>query len=251
VNTCPEPSAPPTQNTAWCAVVGHGCAAAEPETVSALRRRYGNPILKQSDEQTLAALAAVHQAIDSYRLDAASFSNWGSIAGPRFLGRASMVVALRRFAEEGAWGISPHMIPHHSLHSVSGTISQALRMHGPNFGAGGGPEAASEAMLTAAALLSAGQAPGLWVVLTHCCPDPSTAFADARAVALALTSVSADWRGPCLEVGALPADDATWAPFDPDQLAQALVGARPACWRLGCGGWLRVHPAASPGEGES
>jgi hypothetical protein len=95
------------------------------------------------------------------------------VAAPRFLGRATLTTALQRFAAEGAWGISPHLIPHRSLHAVSGTISQALQIHGPNFGVGGGPGAEVEAMLTGAALLSAGEVPGVWVVLTGWHPEPA------------------------------------------------------------------------------
>jgi hypothetical protein len=58
------------------------------------------------------------------------------------------------------------VIPHRSLHSVSGTISQALKIHGPNFGVGGGPHGAAKAMLAAGALLECEPVSGVWVILT-------------------------------------------------------------------------------------
>lgn len=135
---------------------------------------YGEPLpasfLKHADEQTVAGLGAVFQAIDESGLHSTCFKDWGVVAAPRFLGRPAMAAALQRFATEGAWGVSPHLIPHRSLHSMSGTVSQALKIYGPNFGVGGGPGGAIEALLSAMALLERKRLPGVWVVLT--CLDP-------------------------------------------------------------------------------
>jgi hypothetical protein len=121
--------------------------------------------LKHADEQTVVGLAAVLQAIHSSELRSASFGDWGIVAAPCFLGRSLLAAALHRFAVEGAWGMSPHFIPHHSGHSVSGTISQVLKSHGPNFGAGGGPGGAVDALVSGAVLIDANHLPGAWVVL--------------------------------------------------------------------------------------
>jgi hypothetical protein len=126
--------------------------------------------LKHADEQTVAGLAAVYKAIHTAGLSANAFGDWGVLAAPRFLGRPAMAAALQRFQAEGAWGVSPHLIPHRSLHSISGTVSQALKIHGPNFGVGGGPGGAVEVLLAAAAMLEGKKLPGVWVVLT--CLDP-------------------------------------------------------------------------------
>jgi hypothetical protein len=83
-----------------------------------------------------------------------------------------MAAALQRFAAEGAWGVSPHLIPHRSRHSISGTVSQALKIHGPNFGVGGGPGGTVEVLLAATALLEGKRLPGVWIVLT--CLDPES-----------------------------------------------------------------------------
>ena len=98
-------------------------------------------------------------------LHATSFRDWGVVAAPRFLGQPAMAAALKRFQAEGAWGVSPHLIPHRSLHSISGTVSQALKIHGPNFGVGGGPGGPADALLAAAAMLEGQHLPGVWLVL--------------------------------------------------------------------------------------
>ncbi|HTU17066.1 MAG TPA: hypothetical protein VMG10_03325 [Gemmataceae bacterium] len=174
------------------------------ESLPDLRRNpgpcYRDPLLacflKHADEQTVVGLCAVYQAIQNGHLQATDFRDWGVLAAPRFLGRPAMATALQRFAVEGAWGVSPHLIPHRSLHSISGTVSQALKIHGPNFGVGGGPGGAVEVLLAATALLESKQLPGVWVVLT--CLDPElppeetgrmAAGTHAVGLALALTPI--------------------------------------------------------------
>jgi hypothetical protein len=247
-------------------LAAHAALSVPPEELPARRQNPGPTalpagLLKHADEQTVAGLAAVCRAAHDRGLGAAGCADWGVLAAPRFLGRTALAAALQRFDEEGAWGISPHLIPHRSLHSVSGTVSQALGLHGPNFGVGGGPDAAAEALLLAATVLAAGRVPGLWLVVTGGLPeadlpDPLPASAQAgatlswQAVALALVPGDAGDR-PRLEVGAGPAPDAARWPFvDLDSLMQALGGfaVRPAHWRLGCGGWARLCPAAAPRE---
>jgi hypothetical protein len=131
------------------------------------------------------------------------------VAASRFMGRTALAAALVRFKAEGAWGLSPHLIPHRSLHSLSGTVSQALKIHGPNFGSGGGPGGAADALLTGAAMLPGGL-PGVWVVLTGWEPEPATDDQGrvitpdcvCNAVALALMPVSHD---PRLSLRVVPA----------------------------------------------
>jgi hypothetical protein len=155
-------------------------------SAGAERKRESSSFLKHADEQTIVGLAAVFEAIRTggsaeENPEAGStpgrFRDWGVVACPRFLGRSAMVATLQRFRAEGAWGVSPHLIPHHSLHSLSGTISQFLAIHGPNFGTGGGPGGEREALLTAFALLHGQQLPGVWVVCTRL--DPESAPDDA------------------------------------------------------------------------
>lgn len=161
-----------------CDVAADAVRRVNLESVPELRRNPGpshrEPLpacfLKHADEQTVAGLCAVYQAIQNGDLHTTDFRDWGVLAAPRFLGRPAMAAALQRFAAEGAWGVSPHLIPHRSLHSISGTVSQALKIHGPNFGVGGGPAGSVEVLLAATALLERKHLPGVWVVLT--CLDP-------------------------------------------------------------------------------
>jgi hypothetical protein len=187
-----------------CEVSAEAVVRVSLASLAELRRNpgpiHGEPLpvslLKHADEQTVAGLSAVYQAIAKAGWHSTCFQDWGVIAAPRFLGRPAMQAALRRFAAEGAWGVSPHLIPHRSLHSVSGTVSQALKIHGPNFGVGGGPNATVEALLAATALLQGKQLPGVWVVLSCLKPElPAdeaglpAPCAQAVGLALALTPI--------------------------------------------------------------
>jgi hypothetical protein len=243
-------------------------------------RGLGQPLpaafLKHADEQTVVALAAVFRAVHHFDLAQTCFHHWGVIAASCFLGRATLAVALQRFTLEGAWGVSPHLIPHRSLHSVSGTISQALQVHGPNFGVGGGPGSTSEALLVAGALLARDRLPGLWVVLTGWDAEPvldlrggpsanghKTAKACA-ALALALAADQPGRPGPRLHVGAgasdrPPSRNSAAAPgrasFNLEALAQVLASpvplnpashaggedGVPVAWSLDCGGWVKLE----------
>jgi hypothetical protein len=152
-------------------------------------------LLKHADEQTVVALAAVREASRAPALSAGSFENWGIVAAPAFIGRSMLAASLQRFAIEGAWGMSPHFIPHRTQHSVSGTISQVLKVHGPNCGSGGGPMDAGQALLCAAVLLETERLPGVWVVLTGWEPEfiPGAEAAHepvCQGVALALCPVA-------------------------------------------------------------
>jgi len=245
----PAMSCPDSQGgrASWCAVLGHAAVSATPETLPALRQRPAPAFFKQSDEQTVVGLAAVYRALDAAGLDPAALGGWGAVAGPRFLGRGVMDLTLRRFAEEGAWGMSPHVIPHRSLHALSGTVSQALRLHGPNFGAGGGPGADGEALLAAAALLADGELPGLLLVLTHAVPDalptPEGPPPSWHALALALRPCVQNGAGQRLEVAAGPAGGNGLPPLDVAALARGLSANEAGGWRLACGGRVRFHPA--------
>jgi hypothetical protein len=210
--------------------------------------------LKHADEQTVAGLLAVYRAIHDGGLDAASMADWGVLAAPELLGRTAMAPVLECFAREGAWGISPHLIPHRSLHAVSGTISLALGLRGPNFGVGGGPGAAAEAFLAAGAMLVGEQLPGLWLVLT----DGVAAEAGLvwRAAALALVPNAPNRPGPRLEIGVGPypgeataAEPASRSAPTPHAVAAALTGGKATCWHLDGGGWVSLRPAGAGAEG--
>jgi hypothetical protein len=255
-----------------CDVVAHGLVRGTTADLAALRQ---NPealplppsFLKHVDEQTVAALAAVFGAIRKHGLDPGSFTSWAVLAAPRFLGRVVMHGTLQRFLTEGAWGISPHLIPHRSLHSVSGTISQALKIHGPNYGVGGGPGSWSEGLLTAAALVGDARVPGVWLVLTGWepeqapnaagVPDPS---AVCGGVALALVASRPEWKGLRLRVwagaGVRRGDQAAAPeavnPVNLGTLLQALgdeeLPRKTVVLRLDRGGWMELRRGAGVGE---
>jgi len=246
-----------TAQAVCCDVATFASLRLKPEGLVALRQKPppqpGKPLspgfLKHTDDQTLAALTAVHEAT-SRLVRSPCMTDWGVLAAPRFLGRTAMVTALEKFAAEGAWGVSPHLIPHRSLHSISGTISQALEIHGPNFGVGGGPNCASEAIRAAAALLELEKLPGVWLVLTGWDPEPigaSAAGSLCGAAALALVPSRPAWQGMTMRIApAQPIesafdDDQAESLFTLERLLVALSDARApgiSTWRLEGGGCL-------------
>jgi hypothetical protein len=233
---------------------GPGLVAGEPLPAS---------FLKHADDQTVAGVVAVLRAIDAGGLGGTSFRDWGVVAASRFMGRTALASALCRFKAEGAWGVSPHLIPHRSLHSLSGTVSQALKVHGPNFGSGGGPGGAADALLTGTALLHGGL-PGVWVVLTGWGPEPVT---DGQgrvvnpdcvcdAVALALTPTPSAGSRHSLRVVPAGAELRRWGPggvplLSLESVVRSLAGptgpAATVVWQLPFGG--RVELARRPAAG--
>jgi len=127
---------------------------------------------KYSDEQTILAVQALDHAIERHGIDVRKQENFAVIAAPRFVGRASAAVTFQRFLRDGASGVSPHIIPQHSLHSVSGAISVLLGCHGPNVGVGGGPKALDDAFLAAATLFEQDAGAGVWLTCTAWDPEP-------------------------------------------------------------------------------
>jgi hypothetical protein len=224
----------------------------------------GQPVsttfLKHADDQTVASIAAVHQAIVGAGWMGRSFSDWGAVAAPSFFGRGGTAHAVQRYAQDGAWGVSPHVIPHQSLHAVSGTVSQLLKLHGPNFGISGGPQACNEAFLIAAALLAEAAVPALWLLLSgferewmpiengksagpshaECVPPPL-----CEAVALALTP-PAPGDNLCLRIGPEATDNGRHV-FTLAALIAALSAADgpvAGAWTLPGAGELELEAAA-------
>jgi hypothetical protein len=147
-----------------------------------------------------------------------------------------MAAALPRFRAEGAWGVSPHMIPHRSLHAPSGALSHALKAHGPNFGVGGATDGAAEALISAAGLLALGHAPAVWAVVSHVRPDGDLDDAGrpapgavCEAVAVALVPARPAHVGLRLTVSGGPGPDGARGPFRLGELLALLdeAGATP------------------------
>jgi hypothetical protein len=147
----------------------------------------GAGTLKQCDELTLVAIEAVRRA------EAAlpeSSSDWGVLGGVRTPGRRRMTDTLARFRDKGAWGVTPHFIPHSLLHSAAGLVGQAFGLHGPGAGVGGMPGAEGDVLWAAAAWLGGGDLPGVWLVWTQWTTE-SLAVAGPAAEALAAAVVPA------------------------------------------------------------
>jgi hypothetical protein len=158
--------------------------------------------LKQVDDQTLVGLAAVYAALGQAGLASHEVERYGVVAAPRFLGRNLLANALAKFKAEGAWGISPHLPANACLHSLSGAISVALKIHGPNLGVGGGPNALADAFLTSIALCDLHALPGVLLVITSFEPEPIPDAAGQHsqdctcaALCLMLRSAVPGWNG--------------------------------------------------------
>jgi hypothetical protein len=247
--------------TAGCGLRAFGVVRAGPEALAALRQKPGPPgaafgrvrpnLLKFSDEQTVVSLAAVLDAVHRFGLGDLDFAGWGVVAAPRWLGRAKTAGGMNKFHREGPATMSAMLVPHTSLHAVSGTISQALKVYGPNFGTGSGPGHLAEGLLAALSLVAEGELPGLWLTLSQWDPEPSPDVQGrvppscvCYAAALALVPVPAGAAGPGLRlVQPAPGGGATCPPPDVRGLADFLDGRAPAPgWRcpLDWGGWVEL-----------
>jgi hypothetical protein len=175
------------------------------------KQRISPVLLKYSDEQAVIGLAAVLDSVNRFGLQETDFTDWGVIAAPCRLGRPKAAGELTRFNQEGIGRVSPMLVPHLSLHALSGTISLALHSHGLNFGVSNVEDHLVEGLLTSVAILSRGKMPALWLVVTgwdripvpdetgHCCSGDEPRSA-CRGVALALTRGDTDQKGPLLRV---------------------------------------------------
>lgn len=169
----------------------------------ALRKRPGPDVgkvlspgvLRQSDEQAVAAVAAVFQAIHDFNLQETDFTDWGVVGAPNLLGRAAAAAVLDKFGRTGPRSVSPLVSAYLSLHAVSAMISVALKSHGPNLGVGGGPGAVGDGLLTGLTLLSEQSAPGVWLALSAWDPEPEAPSAVCHAAALALVPAGDHWTG--------------------------------------------------------
>jgi hypothetical protein len=261
-----------------CDLAAHASVRATVDQLAEWRRQPGPPpseplplaLLRHADEQTVAGVAAILHAIHQ-NLPGARFAEWAVLGAPCFLGRAVLANALQRFRAEGAWGISPHLAAHRSLHSLAGTVSLALKIQGPNYGVGGGPGSAGEALLAAAALLERRTQPGVWVVLTgwqtEPVPEPTGQVprgSICAALALALVPPRIPGQGIRLRVTARDGRDAdsrqaSAAPFDLFRLeallANAVGSAGPLVQDFDAGGrveveWMGPGRTGTPSERE-
>lgn len=196
------------------ALLGAGYVAIPHAEIDPLRRRLPEVpglevspgFLKPVDEQTVCVFHAVAQAIRDAGLNPAEFKEWGVLAAPRFLGRVFDAGTFHRFLQIGGGAVSVHLIPQQSQHAVSGAISVALGMQGPNFGIGGGSHSLSEALLTGFSAYDPSVVPGMWLLLSEFDPEARpdrqgkhTSPAVCHALALALSHTPATGARLALE----------------------------------------------------
>jgi len=185
-------------------VCGYASARADLATIATLRKAIPawapkdtpGHFLKHADEQTVVAVAALDNAINSRGRPIDDYRQWAIIAAPRFIGRMAGAAAFHRYSRGGGPTISPHLIPQHSLHSVSGAMSILLATHQPNFGIGGTSQSLAEGLLGALTFPQA-SCKGTWLLATGWDPEPqpdgtgnSAGEPVCYAAALALTTAA-------------------------------------------------------------
>lgn len=154
--------------------------------------------LRHADEQTVVGLQAVLRTLGA-----------GDPAHPRDLTGDAVVAASCRAGQltaartmvglerQGPVGVTPHVVPQCSLHSLASAVSVALGMHGPNIGVAGGPAAIREGLMAASTLAMTLTAPAaIWLIVTGwddqpCLDDEATPQTDptCRSLALCLQAV--------------------------------------------------------------
>jgi hypothetical protein len=259
MNTLQHCSAPSAGELSL-SLCGFGTARADLAAIASMRKSlpaWAPPdtpghFLKHADEQTVLAVAAVDQAIQSSGLSADRYRDWAIVAAPRFIGRIAGVATLDRFGRGGGPAISPHLIPQHSLHSVSGALSILLASRQPNVGVGGAGNSLVESLL-AALTFPVAPGSGTWVVCTSWDPEPQ--FDEqgqclnapiVYAVALAIEAAASGQT--CGNLRLLAGNDAAQSAGDPPastaELCRALAALTPGgaadCfkWQLPWGGRL-------------
>jgi hypothetical protein len=162
-----------------CGIAAFGVANLDEEQLAVIRKApesqmsmpLAPSVARHCDEQTIASLFAVGEAMRRMQAIATDFEAWGIVASTRYLGRAFFSQSLDKFDREGPWNTSVQVVPHRSLHSPSSTISLALGCHGPNVGVGGAVDGEGQALLTAASMLDEFALPGVWLVLAGWSPE--------------------------------------------------------------------------------
>jgi hypothetical protein len=172
-------------------IVCHALRTARLSEIDALRDRPGpvgvpavpSRFLRHADEQTVLGIDAVLAALATVPEPHPAVERCGVVSATCQAGRIAAARTLVQFHEQGVVGVSPHVVPQCSLHSLAGAVSVALGMHGPHLGVGGGPEALAEGLVAALSLLTLGAGeslPGVWLVATEWDEEP---VLDARAAA--------------------------------------------------------------------
>jgi hypothetical protein len=197
------------QTTELC-VVGRGVARLTMTELAAIRKeslpnlpvRLSPQLLRHSDEQTLAVLAALSDAVKSMDASVTDFTNWAVISSSQNLGRSAFAGVIDKYRTEGPWGVSVQVIPHCTAHSVAGSVSLALASHGPCIGAGGCVDGQTDALLCASSVLKQTDWDGAWIVFSTWLPELSSNSAGNEiANSICTASVLAVTRQSCGGMG--------------------------------------------------
>lgn len=160
-------------------IVAHGMARLTMRELAEVRKEslpsfssnLSPQLLKHSDEQTLASLVALSEAIKSANMTSGEFSDWAIVSSSRNLGRMAFAAVIDKYRDEGPWGVSVQVIPHCTAHAVAGTISLALQSRGPCIGTGGGAGGEIDALLSTASILRKPDWSGAWIVYSAWSPE--------------------------------------------------------------------------------
>jgi hypothetical protein len=146
-------------------------AESRKELMKYLPKSLSPQLLRHSDEQTLASLVAISEAIQNANMAKSDFNEWAIVSASRNLGRSAFAAVIDKYRDEGPWGVSVHVIPHCTAHSVAGTISLVLKSHGPCIGVGVGDDLEVDALLSTACILQRPDWFGAWVVFSAWSPE--------------------------------------------------------------------------------
>jgi len=202
-------------------IAGHSLVTARFTEIAALRDRPGpdgSPalparFLRHADEQTVVGMHAVLAALAACPEPWPDIARCAVVSASCQAGRMAAARTLVQFHDQGTVGVSPHVVPQCSLHSIAGAVSVALGMHGPHLGVGGGPDALAEGLVAALALMQSCRGgsdplPGVWLVATEWEEEPALDTQGVpegdplcRALAMLLvaghdTDLELDLRGP-------------------------------------------------------
>lgn len=198
------------------AIVAHGSAALTAAELAAVRQSPSDGVsprlgprfhklkpqfLKHSEEQTLAALAAVSAALETGEV-AHDFDRWSIVSSTRYLARTAFAAVIDKYQVDGPWGVSVQAIPHGTPHAVASTLSLALGIHGPSIGVGAAAGDESQALLSAASLLQNPHWPGAWLLFSAWSSEAPAEVVDSHSkavptcIAAALAVVNPDLHTP-------------------------------------------------------
>ena len=97
--------------------------------------------------------------------------------------------------------MSVQLIPHRTAHSIAGTISLGLGIHGPAVGVNGGAEGDKTGLLSLASIMQQPAWRGVWLVASHWSPEAAvdekgSIISDSVCLAAALALAKADVANP-------------------------------------------------------